>query len=872
MSDADVATALTELLTVTLGGDELRRIWSQWFADADEVEHDPRSGLVRRIVGLAEDSSWLEGFLGVLEHERPEVAAEIDRLRALVRRRFQGRLRRRRGVASEPAPAVRGWLEAAAVLDDFDPGELRPFGAAEGRASEALAPWVVERPDGRWVLQEQWRRRYLDGLIDSHRVGAAQAVNPGQVGRLAQFLGLLAEGRMPEYRGFGLDDLSRLAEALRRVAGRVPLPARADAAVAAFIERRRTIEPLRLLAGAHFRGRSAELGRLRRHVSATELPDTFVVWGPGGVGKSALLGALLLAQEDATEPEPFVYLNFDHSHLDPMQPARLLETAAQQLGLLYAAQREVSLSFTALASGFAGDALSFAARVGTTLDDAAGALVAGLSRLGRACPFLIVLDTFERVQIRGVPAVLAVRSFVDALRLRCPRTRVVISSRVPVVNWGEVEEMHLEPLVHEEAIEVLRALAIEDDLLAHVLVERFGTSPLTLRLVADAVGRVGRRGGDGVELHAQLVGEARDEFVQQALYTRILGHLGDREVEALVHPGLVVRRVTRGVLAEVLAAPCGLDPAAADELFGRLRQQVTLFEAMSDGSLRHRSDVRGLMLRAMLADERYAATMREIHARAESYYNRGAGETERAELLYHRLWLGNTAPELDAVWSDELEPLLADALDEPLPAAARAWLAPRVTRAEAGGRSAGREPRAVEGTGQLARDLPPAIAELAALVAELRGAPPEPERVMRLEQRFIAAPDVALRGHAEVAAAALRILAPHSRDALRKGALALGRTFNEHGAFRFDSFVVGELLARVRGRLGAAELLARLAVQVGLPAVGFTPGELAASAIQHGRIGDALAFVLDYGDDDPVVQRGVADLLYPDPHTTKSEA
>jgi hypothetical protein len=110
------------------------------------------------------------------------------------------------------------------------------------------------------------------------------------------------------------------------------------------------------------------------------------------------------------------------------------------------------------------------------------------------------------------------------------------------------------------------------------------------------------------------------------LYQRLLHHITDPEVRKLAHPGLVLRRITPGIIRDVLAEPCGLeveDAVAAQRLFERLRNQVSLVAPAEPGILRHRPDVRRMMLPLILEDKPEQA--RRIQERAVTFMSSGPG-------------------------------------------------------------------------------------------------------------------------------------------------------------------------------------------------------------------------------------------------------
>ena len=175
--------------------------------------------------------------------------------------------------------------------------------------------------------------------------------------------------------------------------------------LASRIELLEITNPLRKLTGAHFRGRIDELRKLQSHVEAsTALPHIITPHGTGGVGKSALLGKLLLERDaPLDDPRLWAYLDFDDPKVDPINPRRLIELVARQLALLFARRVETT-TLQALESSAAGDAqLAFTLNLGpdATPTELLKALNRRIRDLSTGRSFILVLDTFELVQVRG---------------------------------------------------------------------------------------------------------------------------------------------------------------------------------------------------------------------------------------------------------------------------------------------------------------------------------------------------------------------------------------------------------------------------------------------------------------------------------------
>jgi hypothetical protein len=205
-----------------------------------------------------------------------------------------------------------------------------------------------------------------------------------------------------------------------------------------------------------------------------------------------------------------------------------------------------------------------------------------------------------------------------------------------------------------------------------------GRSPLALRLAVALLEKGDPVDGD-VAWHKRI--DRSPEFVQAALYERLLRRIRSPELRKIAAPGLLVRRLTEEVIREVLAVPCGLDLAAhpAASLMNAARREGQLFTDRADdpGALWHRQDVRATMLdnvRRMtprpLADQ--------IHQHAVAYYAHSPeDQIARVEELYHRLCLDQDADQLDRRWSRPAGLALHGCLDE-LPARAQRYLRSRL--------------------------------------------------------------------------------------------------------------------------------------------------------------------------------------------------
>jgi cellulose synthase operon protein C len=126
-----------------------------------------------------------------------------------------------------------------------------------------------------------------------------------------------------------------------------------------------------------------------------------------------------------------------------------------------------------------------------------------------------------------------------------------------------------------------------------------GGSPLSLTLAARIYHQTGLSGVDTIARRKWLMFSIKEAEVQAALYWRFLDQI-DEDLRPLAHPGLILRRIDADVILKVLAGPCGLSltETKAQDLFGRLKEEVTLVSPNPDGTdaVRHLADLRRFML------------------------------------------------------------------------------------------------------------------------------------------------------------------------------------------------------------------------------------------------------------------------------------
>jgi len=666
---------------------------------------------------------------------------------------FQRRLAARldRMTAAPPAIAPQRWeyRRAAALLTTFDPSRLlrsagdRPGGAVLHLVDDCVTRGPVSTPA--WSLRPAVREAAL-ASIPSPRAAADLLTANGITERTRGPEGIAlaylrghgpARARLVADRRTDLTGLHDHVVAVRwltLVPGVTGLPAEAD--LRSLLDRRRLLEPLRVLLRDGFEGRARELDRLRKflgilpaatvrgriadvHQSIADRwtePLPMIVYGLGGIGKSTLVARCLLDHVDTVDVRfPFAYIDFQRVAVSVWEPTTLIEDMARQLAVQYPGQAAEfdrlrrSCRETARKQHEAGERVAELEELPTTRAvagrdarhgfqvSARRAEADAATRLGRILTaatraqtkdldrFVVVLDSFEQAQYYASPILDRMWEIFRALSKAYPPTRVVIAGRAPVghprVPAGDLPTLALGELDAVAAAAFLRSRKVAPEV-ARALVERIGGNPLSLQLAAGVAARMSEEGdtaGDWVRTvparRRQLFGSVDELLIPAVLYDRLLRHVHQDEVRALAHPGLVLRRITPEIIRTVLGPLCQVavpDLAAARKLFGRLAKELDLVEQSAPEELRHRPDIRRVMLRLMEGDK--PAEVRRVEQAAADFYATSGDARDRAEEIYHRLRLGGTYKELQPRWTPAAAKHLSDVEPE-LPRRGRSVLA-----------------------------------------------------------------------------------------------------------------------------------------------------------------------------------------------------
>lgn len=632
------------------------------------------------------------------------------------------------------------YIAAAAVLTDFAADRLRPLGGGTpdiATVGEMLMEWGepirIGPARGRWSLSGTSRRAALAELQRSGTLDAAIQANPGDdhpdnpTQRALD--SLLLTRSTPVMAHQSLNDLLGVERALELVKPVVTTSPDLLMQLSAQIERLRLLEPLQKLLAHGFAGRTAESRTLREYVDELQsesfkemlarkldnVMDIFrtrpvlVIWGPGGVGKSTLIAKFILdhAGPERPKPTPFVYLDFDRGQLDPLQPDSLLEEALRQIQVQFPefSQQAATLEADAKTRFFTQDRAT-PSRSGhfeqsAQLRQQFASLIGRISRASGGTAVLLFIDTFEVVQRRGPSPVYNVLTLAAQLVQAMPRLRPVIIGRAPVRDsdfnafadqaprWKSLPlagfdqdagRLYLQARLSKLGRDCVDAAALDR------IVSLVRGNPLSLRLAAQVFSKEGTRALEDAVAEAEFEASFTQERLQGLLHNRIVAGL-EETVRKIADPGLIVRRLTPEVIQHVLARACQLQIttlAEAQMLFMSLQLEVSLFESTEPMVLRHRPDVRLLMLpllRAKLGEQ-----ARAIDEAAVRFWFTRTDPEARAEEIYHHLWLGATSAQLEAVWNHgpASKALLEEALDEfealEGPLEGRIWLCNKLGR------------------------------------------------------------------------------------------------------------------------------------------------------------------------------------------------
>lgn len=554
------------------------------------------------------------------------------------------------------APELDTLLSRLAVTGRFDPARLlRPVPDAQIDALAArLAEYCDEDLTGgryRWILRASARRGALERLGSKSALRQALADAPAidRGDRFGEMLRASLAGKLAPASG----PVDPIAEEARQAALQFArhVPALGGRAIADALDDTRMRIALReredalsIVLGRDSRlfGRRDELDRIRRFVEGRGRDARpLLVTGMGGIGKSTLLAAVIRGWTRRRGAPAVVLLDFDRPALSSGDPIEIVREFTRQLSFEWITSKTLPKTLRQdghqilrdkraqlIATYEAGGevhrmhAESQFSMLSSLLFHP---LLSELPAQLRKAPVVLAMDTFEVVGRQGPEVTRRVLDLEAALRQQAgfTRLRTIVSGRgIPLAEELAVQHfgapgrwLALEGLEEEaaaafladrdrrrkfrsKATRVHAARVLKGHPLALLVLERYArqrSAAEVARLLRDVAGDPGFSA----------------EFAQTFLYARILERIRDPEVRALAHPGLVLRYVTPGLIRLVLAAPCGIgavSEAESEKLFEKLKGEYWLVDTIDARLVRHRADLRRLMLPGLFAGPRATDT------------------------------------------------------------------------------------------------------------------------------------------------------------------------------------------------------------------------------------------------------------------------
>jgi hypothetical protein len=609
-----------------------------------------------------------------------------------------------------------GYMLAASVLDSFDPAAIQPFLLDESQSldyDELLAKAVLTQvgPTAfEWRLSDEARKASLRILAKHDKLQQALAMNPGRRKNTYQkVFEQYIHGEAPSLDVQSLEQLQASLQAVRLLSDVVPeMPD--ESAVTALVRKQTFLQQFRVLADEHFFGRSNELLQLNEFVDALPVSgysrlrravisfasdqlgmDSFVktpplmIQGPGGIGKSSLLAKFLIEHADRGVQNNlvFAYIDFDRSAIWPDEPLTVLADIAGQ----FASQASSNGADLLQLQQDINEELSRSEDYSVEYDSSESlgrASVAenrqlrylqrfiSLSKIvfphGKKTTMLLVFDSFEEVTQRGKSHVLTLFRFLNDLQLAAPRLRIVLSGRGALRVQVGHKKLELRPVDPKTALAILDSYEITDQEILKCIIARVGGHPLSIRLAAQLVAIAKREAAlnpDGAHWDQLFSSKLNARLDEGILFRRIVDHIDDPEVRKLINPGFVLRVLTPDLILYVLKDACNLAITSSDEakdLFAKLAAYNSLVSQRSQWKLKHRSDVRGMILDALRRTQ--PDLCKQIWKAGVIYYEDKLRVSDRAEEMYCRLMLSEPPDELNRRWRPGIEKLLINSHDE----------------------------------------------------------------------------------------------------------------------------------------------------------------------------------------------------------------
>lgn len=398
-----------------------------------------------------------------------------------------------------------------------------------------------------------------------------------------------------------------------------------------------------------------------------------VVHGIGGMGKSALMARFVLEHVRRDEHWlPFAYLDFDRSTLAGAGPAALFIEIVRQVGLevdpLRAGAADAVEALPRLRAEMRTDLSKGATEIN---EEHVWRFRSIVDRFAGDRPFLLVLDTVERLQLQGATAVRRLQDLLSAVGLfdgAWQRLRVVACSRMDVpelrdfaptpspVELGAMESPEARLLASGILRDLMPGRAVAEELV-NAIGEASKGYPLFIRVLATHVAHANLHDDQDLIRDLQST-KGRAARVATVFYTRF--------ADRIVLPGgaktfkvaTCLRTITPARLDIALRGlDLNLTSGDISEAFRLLHDDGTLWAEKSLTFLRWRPELRALML-GCIRDESDGASgtlQRVAGVVADASATPGASDAAAADAAYYTLLAGRGVPAADLFWRSEEE-------------------------------------------------------------------------------------------------------------------------------------------------------------------------------------------------------------------------
>jgi hypothetical protein len=615
--------------------------------------------------------------------------------------------------ASQPEPASPAFLTAA-TRASFTVSELRGAIAtgshdlpAAGDISPVLNSSVALAglpgdSEQRYLLSDSAREKVLKGWQDSGALAASIDAAASAADPETRFLGQFLQNRHTvDIESMTQTEMLAATRAASMVSRVRPEVEPVQREMRRRLDLEEIISPLRVLIRKKspvgeglgpdvFYGRSDQLLELYGHVgirppesirealgrayrslkrAVTGAPTgTLVVHAIGGMGKSALIARFVLEHVRRDEHWlPFAYLDFDRSTL----------ASAPTSALLIEVMRQVALQIgPPIAPEVADRAIEQLRLLRSELRED---LLAGATHGAEGCvprfrevvdtfaasrPFLIVLDTVERLQSQGAEGVKRLRDLLGTLGLFAgswPRLRVVVCSRMdvpelrsagpPPIALGAMGTSETRGVARKVLADLMPGRSVAKELVAAIANASRGY-PLFVRVLAMHVAKAGLDSDEELIRELQST-KGRASRVATVLYTRFADRIALPGGAATFKVAACLRTVTPEQLAPALRA---LAPDMSDAdiaaAFGVLHDDETLWAEREAGRLRWRPELRLLLLGCIKdeSDGPSGTLQRVAEVTERTLAELPTSDETAADAVYYALLAGRGVAYADRYW------------------------------------------------------------------------------------------------------------------------------------------------------------------------------------------------------------------------------